>query len=396
MRALVEWVGAGRPLTQTGRVRRADALTLVELLDTGDVLDPRFPIHSSADLPGLSGLVAWATASRLVRVVRGRLVPVKRNVELLDRPSELIVRMLEALPQVGEQLGHSVVLADAARTAEVVFGELVGRGGRLPSDRACDIAWESATSRYRFPHASEQQLGWERRRSDQDVRWMLGAVADLGVLGVADGAITLTALGERSVSAWLGLGTSASPVLTIRVTLCESDPAVWRRLRVPADIRVDRFHQVLAAALGWQDCHLHVFERGADRYGHAAPDLDIQDERGITLADLLPREGDRMDYEYDFGDCWLHDIVLEAIEPGDADGARPRCTAGAGRCPPEDVGGIPGYEHLRRALADPGDEEHAELLEWLGLDDARDFDAAAFDLGRADEAVARALAGRVG
>jgi hypothetical protein len=185
-------------------------------------------------------------------------------------------------------------------------------------------------------------------------------------------------------------------VLCLEVTLEESaDPVIWRRLRVPADIRLDRFHQVLGAAMGWQDSHLHVFERGTDRYGYADPDLDIQDERKLRLADVLVHEGDRLDYEYDFGDSWRHHIVLEAIETSDPDDGYPRCTDGAGRCPPEDVGGVPGYTDLKRLLADPDDDEHTEMLEWMGLTDARAFDAAAFDLDRANAAMASVSAARV-
>jgi len=89
IRGLVDWVGGGRALTQTGRLRRADALMLVELLDTGDVLDSRFPIQSSADLYRLALLVEWARACGLVRVVRGRMVPVGKRAGLLERPLDL-------------------------------------------------------------------------------------------------------------------------------------------------------------------------------------------------------------------------------------------------------------------------------------------------------------------
>jgi hypothetical protein len=395
MRAFLGWVGPSRPLTQTARIRRSDALALVELLETHDVLDPGFPIHSSAELYRLTLLVEWAKACRLVRVVHGRLVPVRRNARLLDRPLELAVGMLEALTALGDELGHSVVTADAARTLETLLGDLVGRGGSLPLERACDVAWKAAMSRYWFPDATEQQMEWERKRGDGDVRRMLDAVANLGFVTVSDGVIALTPLGERCTRAWLGLGTGRH-VLRLEVTLEESaDPVIWRRLRVPADIRLDRFHHVLGAAMGWQDSHLHVFERGTDRYGYADPDLDIQDERKMRLADVLAHEGDRLDYEYDFGDSWRHHIVLEAIENGDPDDAYPRCTDGAGRCPPEDVGGVPGYTDLKRLLADPDDDEHAEMLEWMGLRTPRDFDAAAFDLDRANAAMASVLAAQV-
>ena len=98
VRAFVDWVGTGRALTQTGRLRRVDALALVELLDTGDILDRRFPIQSSAELYRLTLLVEWAKASGLVRVVRGRIVAVRKHAKLLERPAELVCRMLAAIP----------------------------------------------------------------------------------------------------------------------------------------------------------------------------------------------------------------------------------------------------------------------------------------------------------
>ena len=101
------------------------------------------------------------------------------------------------------------------------------------------------------------------------------------------------------------------------------------------------------------------------------------------------KPGDRLDYEYDFGDCWEHDIVLHALGGGDDEA--PCCIDGAGRCPPEDVGGTPGYEDLRRVLAAPGDDRHAELLAWLGLEHADDFDAAAFAVEHANDAIGRTL-----
>jgi len=210
---------------------------------------------------------------------------------------------------------------------------------------------------------------------------------------VADGVIALTALGSQTVDAWLGMGTPVSDALYVKVTLAESaDPVIWRRLRVPADIRLDRFHQVLGAAMGWQDSHLHVFEHGSDRYGFPDPDLDIRADRELALNALLAHPGDRLGYEYDFGDSWEHEIVLEAVEQGGHDG--PRCLDGAGRCPPEDVGGIPGYEDLRRALAAPNEAGHTEALEWLGFEHGADFDAADFSVERANAAISGVLLAR--
>lgn len=214
------------------------------------------------------------------------------------------------------------------------------------------------------------------------------------MITVADCAIELTPLGRRCVLAWLGLGTPGAGTLTVKVMLGDSDaPVVWRRLRVAADIRLDRFHQVLGASMGWEDSHLHVFECKDKGYGHPDPELEIDDHRKVTLGDLLVTAGDQMGYEYDFGDSWRHVVVCEASAAGDD--ATPRCIDGAGRCPPEDVGGIRGYQDLRRVLADPGDAEHAHTLAWLGISDAREFDAAAFDLERANATIAGAVGARV-
>jgi hypothetical protein len=151
IRGLVDWVGGGRALTQTGRLRRADALMLVELLDTGDVLDPRFPIQSSADLYRVTLLVEWARACGLVRVVRGRMVAVGKRAGLLERPLDLVDHLLAALPRLVGELGDSVVAADAAHTVEALFGDLVGHGGTLALERACEVAWSTAMRATGFP-----------------------------------------------------------------------------------------------------------------------------------------------------------------------------------------------------------------------------------------------------
>ncbi len=362
-RGFVEWVGDGRPLTQTGRLRRTDALALAELLDTGDRLDSRFPIHSSAELHGLGLVVEWAKACRLVRVVHGRLVPVRKAAKLRDRRLELVAHMLEALPPLVEDLGGSLVAFDAAHTVEAVLGELVGRGGSLSAERACEVAWTTATARYWFPEATEQQLEWQRRGSDGDVRRLLATAADLGVLTVTDGAIELTRLGRRCVPAWLGLGTPEARVLTVKVTLEDSAaPVVWRRLRAAADIRLDRFHQILGAALGWEDSDLHVFERGYERYGHPNPDIEIEDDREKTLGSLLAEAGDRLDYEYDFGDSWRHVIVLEASVAGDD--ATPRVHRRSGPLPAggrRRHPGLPGTQTRARRPARRRARAHARV-----------------------------------
>lgn len=124
----------------------------------------------------------------------------------------------------------------------------------------------------------------------------------------------------------------------IKVSLRNVRPPIWRRLQVPSDILLPKLHDVLQAAMGWHDSHLHLFRVGDDCY---APPGDWdpigEDSRGVALVDLAAKKGARLVYEYDFGDGWTHDIVVESVLPEPCE--VPRCTGGRRRCPPEDCGG---------------------------------------------------------
>jgi Plasmid pRiA4b ORF-3-like protein len=122
---------------------------------------------------------------------------------------------------------------------------------------------------------------------------------------------------------------------------------------------------------------MHMFSTQWRLY--AAPDsgLECADETTVTLAETLAGPGASMRYTYDFGDDWEHDIVLEKVHPPDPVPSV-SCLAGKGACPPEDCGGAWGYAALKEVLADPDHTEHEDLLDWLGLDSAGDFDPAQF------------------
>jgi Plasmid pRiA4b ORF-3-like protein len=172
------------------------------------------------------------------------------------------------------------------------------------------------------------------------------------------------------------------------VLLGVSKPPVWRRLLVPAGIRLDGFHDVIQIAMGWTDMHLHSFTADRQEFGPPGDMLDYEDETHVTLNALLREIGDRIRYTYDFGDDWEHEITLEAVVPANPAHDRPTCLAGKGACPPEDCGGPWGYAGMREALADPAHDEHAEMLEWLGLENASEFDPAGFDLDDVNAALA--------
>jgi len=145
----------------------------------------------------------------------------------------------------------------------------------------------------------------------------------------------------------------------LRVSLRDVEPAVVRVLDVPAGALLPELHDLLQAALGWTDSHLHLFDAGEVRYG--MPDTDaLDDERDETGVALRALPG-RFVYLYDFGDGWEHDV--EVLGAG---GDRPGVVNGEGACPPEDVGGPDGYTELLAVLADPSDPEHRHLREWAG------------------------------
>jgi Plasmid pRiA4b ORF-3-like protein. len=117
-------------------------------------------------------------------------------------------------------------------------------------------------------------------------------------------------------------------------------------------------------------------------------ELGFRDERTATLGELVTGVGDRVGYSYDFGDGWEHDLAVEQVGVTEPDTRYPVCVAGTGDCPPEDCGGVFGYEQLREILADPSHPEHESMREWLGLAAAAEFDAARFDIDAANQALA--------
>lgn len=175
----------------------------------------------------------------------------------------------------------------------------------------------------------------------------------------------------------------SAPLYQLKITLQGTRPAVWRRIVVRADMKLHRLHRVIQEVMGWYDCHLHHFLTDSARYSEPDPDeFDFgfgpptKNEKRHTVADLALVEKSKFIYEYDFGDGWEHKIVLEKILPPDEAFKHPVCLAGANACPPEDCGGIGGYDNLKKILADPAHGEHDEMKLWLD----RDFDPFFFDL----------------
>jgi hypothetical protein len=167
----------------------------------------------------------------------------------------------------------------------------------------------------------------------------------------------------------------------LKITLMGTDPAVWRRIVVPASLSLDRLHDVIQVVMGWEDAHLHEFIFQARRFSEAIDSMDpmenIEDESRHRLNELLTRKGQRLIYVYDFGDSWEHDILLENSRYQDPEQFMAvMCLGGERACPPEDIGGIPGYEALCAAMGDASNPQRQDYIDWLG----EPFDAEAFDL----------------
>jgi hypothetical protein len=173
-------------------------------------------------------------------------------------------------------------------------------------------------------------------------------------------------------------------VFQLHVSLLDVEPLVWRRILVPGSARLSTLHVVLQAAMGWENAHLHAFHIGAARYGPCFDDYpsDEIDERKVSVVQALKGQ-ERLRYEYDFGDSWEHDVVVEATSVTPTALKFAVCLDGRNACPPEDCGGAGGYQAMLEALADPARGERDEYLEWLG----GDFDPSAFDVAAANVAL---------
>jgi hypothetical protein len=155
------------------------------------------------------------------------------------------------------------------------------------------------------------------------------------------------------------------------------DPPIWRRIRLPSSYSFWDLHVAIQDAMGWLDCHLHLFHVRNPETGElesiGIPDDELYlDEPlclpgwDVSIARYFVNEGDTASYEYDFGDDWRHTVVLEGVDPI-REGDRPlACLGGERRCPPEDCGGIHGYAEMLEVIADVTHSEHQEMLQWLG------------------------------
>jgi hypothetical protein len=166
-------------------------------------------------------------------------------------------------------------------------------------------------------------------------------------------------------------------VFRLRVQLRDVEPVVWRRVLVPGSVRMNRLADMLLAAMGWSNSHLHAFDVGGTRYGMHFDEWPVGeiDEKDVSVLQAL-RDTGRFVFEYDFGDSWEHDVVIEELTRSRFGLKFAVCLDGQNACPPDDVGGADGYARFLAAIANPDHEEHDDYVTWIG----RVFDRGEFNL----------------
>lgn len=207
--------------------------------------------------------------------------------------------------------------------------------------------------------------------------------------------VTKFTMARLTVGLFKGFGALGHDVYQMKITLLDIKPAVWRRVLLPSNLTLPQFHHVLQTVMGWRNRHPHQFDDGRALYGVHDPQWrfdKVIDERGIPLTKLFDHGKKIVHYEYDFGDGWEHEILLERkFKPRD-NTPLPYCLKGQGACPPEGCGGVWGYERLKEINADPAHEEHAQAQALLGAK----FNPKRFDCAAVNESLAFASFAKTG
>lgn len=174
-------------------------------------------------------------------------------------------------------------------------------------------------------------------------------------------------------------------VLQIKITLKDVKPPIWRRILLKDDITFYQFHRVIQTVMGWEGYHLYGFDVYGEQIGEDYDDWgdfsEFKRASNVKLSDYRFEPKVKFVYVYDFGDDWVHEILVEKVLQEEKGVKYPVCIKGKRSCPPEDVGGPWGYEEFLEAINDPEHPEHEDSLEWVG----DFFDPEYFDIDFANE-----------
>jgi len=177
-------------------------------------------------------------------------------------------------------------------------------------------------------------------------------------------------------------------IYQLKITLLNIEPKIYRIVQVPAAITLRNLHKIIQKVMAWENCHLYKFVKGNVSYAPQSTEFSFsqgQSDRSVPLCDLLSKVRHKLVYEYDFGDGWLHEVLLQKILPAEADVRHPACIEGKYAAPPEDSGGPPSYCDLLEALDDQQHSGHEEARDWLG----EGYDPEFFDLEQVNRQLRR-------
>ena len=160
-------------------------------------------------------------------------------------------------------------------------------------------------------------------------------------------------------------------IYQLKITLKGCHPTTWRRVLVRADSTLKQLHWIIQFSMGWLNSHLHSFNIHAIEYGERISewgfdDDQLRDEETVKLNKIISKKGFKFSYLYDFGDSWEHEILVEDLLEANPEIDYPICIEGKHHCPPEDCGGVWGFQDFLNAIQDPNHPEHEEMLEWVG------------------------------
>jgi hypothetical protein len=176
-------------------------------------------------------------------------------------------------------------------------------------------------------------------------------------------------------------------ILQFTITLKNSKPLIWRSILVKKETTFFELHHIIQISMGWKNYHLFEFNLDGYKVGmiegndYGFGNSYVLDATRVALSDVLSLENDRFDYDYDFGDRWQHEIVLQQAIEKDDKTVYPTCVGGKLNCPPEDCGGIRGFYDLLNIIQDNSHPEHQYMRNWVG----EKYNPESFDLNRASK-----------
>ncbi|MCG2621390.1 plasmid pRiA4b ORF-3 family protein [Arthrobacter sp. I2-34] len=413
-RALLDWIGAGRPVTSTGVLQLKDieaAAASIGVAARGirkrsaEVLDAAgdtILAQSMREVPLLYPLWTALEAAGILEVRSTKVVPGEGARRFLaGSPAEQLEQCRYVTTWFLRQAVHARGLIEAwdQAAATVLVSVIVAAASPEPPllDRVLHLAdnvpEEERTvamlATLMLPGQLEELAGLGLLVLDDHVR--VPAVVIQCVAGAFEDEFDLDvtypdSTGQRAAAA-------PSSVFQLKIMLKGSKPPVWRRVLVGSNMRLGTLHQVIQLVFGWEDYHLHSFRTGGwpgTEYGPAGQERLLGEppvnEDRVPIGEVLTGEGGKLAYTYDFGDDWEHIITLEKILAPDG-GPLPRCTGGRGAAPAEDSGGVWGWMDLVEAVNNPADERHEELREWLGLAPGETLDPKKFAVEETDAAL---------